>query len=111
MTEGLVNMDLVVQILTDRGVPAVLEQTGGGTATIFAGATHDDPEWGDRYEACAGPGHWTHGWGNPDPANTAVGYLGEFCVGPDDFGENGYWMTGAEDTEHTIAERIAALCT
>lgn len=107
-----VNMDEIVRILREElGVPtAYVEQTGGGCATIFAGPTWKDQYGDEHFYAAAGPGYWTHGWTNPDPANTALGELGDFHVGPDDGGmsDTPVWTAMEGETERSIAERIAA---
>jgi hypothetical protein len=77
------NMDRVVELLKAKGVDnAYVEQTGGGVATIFAGPTFEEPEYGTRYAACAGPG--TYGWQSDTPS---MGSTEDFCVGADDYGD------------------------
>ena len=80
---GMVDLHEVVAILTRTGVPAVVEQTGGGCATILAGPTRPRPEepGGLAHAAIAGPGHY--GWGR----RPSVAALVELVVGPDDSGE------------------------
>jgi hypothetical protein len=74
------SMDAVVELLRERGVAnAHVEQTGGGVATIFAGPTYEEPDYGTRYAVCAGPGRY----GPPNVADTT-----DFYVGPDDDGGN-----------------------
>lgn len=81
MTE--LNFDSICELLRAQGIPAYVEQTGGGCATIYAGEPdRTDPDW-PRFAAVAGPGWfegpgWTNGRGD----------TGEFYVGPDDDGES-----------------------
>jgi hypothetical protein len=73
--------DDVVALVTAAGYPCVVEQTGGGTATIYAGAMFmlDDVQ---RYPVIAGPGEFE------GPAWTLSSFsLWEFAIGPDDDGE------------------------
>ncbi len=67
VADGMVDMDAVVSELRRFRVHASVEQSGGGTATIYAGTpVHDPVEMFDRYPVQAGPGHfegpgWTKG--------------------------------------------------
>jgi hypothetical protein len=83
---------------------AYVEQTGGGCATIHAGAQVQSPEGDTIYAAVAGPG--SCGWGNgPSMASTA-----EFFIGADDQGETpgiDYATVGA-GTEQAAADLIVA---
>lgn len=115
MTE--LNFDTIVELLKERDIPAIVEQTGGGTATIYAGEmykrrepvytwktgprTVDRWEDVDRWEAGAGPGYfegpgWTNGRGGTE----------DFVVGRDDDGEGEYVY--ADDTwdEKRAADEI-----
>jgi hypothetical protein len=59
----LIDLDAVVAELTKLGIPAIVEQTGGGTATIYAGEPYDGGDGAERYPVAAGPGHFTGpGW-------------------------------------------------
>jgi hypothetical protein len=107
-----INLDRVVALLTARGVFAYVEQTGGGCATIYAGPTHHEPGWGDRYAACAGPG-WFTGGQAPEGGPMFTGgraRLDDFVVGADDDGETTPTTplhVGAT-TEEDVADLIAA---
>lgn len=90
MTE--LNMDRICELLAAKGIPAYVEQTGGGCATIYAGEKTPQTftiSYGaketyteDRYEACAGPGWFAGpGWTN-GRADTS-----DFYVGLDDDGQ------------------------
>jgi hypothetical protein len=80
MTE--LNMQQVCEILKSKGIPAYVEQTGGGCATIYAGEPAPDSHGDLRYPACAGPGVFNGpGWTNPSATTD------EFYIGPDDDGE------------------------
>lgn len=96
------DFDRIVQILNEQGIKAYTEQTGGGTATIYAGTPVHEEGWGDRYPAVAGPGYfagpgWTHG----------TGTKGEFCVGPDDDGVANPIFSDDTWTEQRAADEIA----
>lgn len=96
------DLDKVCDLLKERNIPAYVEQTGGGCATIYAGEPdRTDPQW-PRYKALAGPG-WFEGpgWSN-GRADTS-----DFYVGPDDDGEGGYVISQADWTEADAAEAIA----
>lgn len=101
------NMDRVVELLHGKGVDnAYVEQTGGGCATIFAGPTFEEPDYGTRYAACAGPGRY--GW-TSDVAS--MGHTDEFCVGADDYGDGPHKYLHEQDgvpTEQEAAEEFAA---
>jgi hypothetical protein len=87
---------------TDR--PAYVEQTGGGTATIYVGKPGDGAfnEW-DRYAAAIGPG--TFNWTDPDASTF---YLGDLYVGPDDMGEAGGWTcTTLADVTEAVRRTLA----
>ena len=81
--DTVVDLDQVVALLVGMGVETVVEQTGGGCATIHAGPTRPHP-----FEPCclahaavAGPGRY--GWGR----RPSVAALDELVIGPDDCGE------------------------
>jgi hypothetical protein len=78
------DLDDVVDRIHEQGVWAYVEHTGGGCATIYAGAWHTVPDGRyDRtmYSAVAGPG--TYGWGE----KPNVGHTDEFFIGADDHGD------------------------
>lgn len=77
------SMDAVVDLVRAAGIFACVAQTGGGTATIFAGQSYIDNEGDERYPSVAGPGYYS--WGHGPNA----GSLFEFVVGPDDEGVAG----------------------
>ena len=60
-------------------LPAYVEMTGGGVATIYVGERDED----DRFLLAIGPGtfHWT------DDGGDSVFYAEDLNVGPDDDGE------------------------
>lgn len=104
-----VDMDKIVSIVRDDyGIPAYVEQTGGGTATIYAGPTHHEDGWGTRHAAAAGPGwfagpHWTKG----------RGIVSDFFVGPDDDGSGDFADLATDSPltgswEHRAAALIVA---
>ena len=100
-----VDLDEVVAILATMGVDAVVEQTGGGCATIHADPTRPHPFEPDTlaYAAVAGPGRY--GWGR----RPSIADLTDFYVGPDDCGESRAteaWPVGARDAAE-VARLIA----
>jgi len=95
-----VNMDAVVAHVRELGYHANVEQTGGGTATIYAGEPVDswyDNEDFKRHPACAGPG--VYGWGRRD----SVASSEEFAVGPDGDGDFLYIRDAGQADERQIA--------
>ncbi|WP_298795732.1 hypothetical protein [uncultured Pseudonocardia sp.] len=75
------HLEEVARLVREAGVNCVLDTSGGGVATIWAGPTHHETSYGIRFAALAGPGSF--GWGHsPSVATTA-----EFFIGPDDDGE------------------------
>lgn len=85
MTGLIVDLDEVVDRIREQGVWAYVEQTGGGCATIFAGAWHTAPDGNhDRtvYAAVAGPGEY--GWGQ----RPSTGHTDDFLIGADDQGKS-----------------------
>lgn len=107
--------DEVCALLTDIGVSAYAEQTGGGCGTIYAGPLvpfehaeydHGKPTGGVeiemRYKVALGPG--VYGWGK----GPSVGNLAESWVGPNDDGESGEGNNLA-DLAITSTRQIAAL--
>jgi len=74
------SMYRIVEALVAEGIPALVEQTGGGVATIFAGEPTDG-----RYLAVAGPGFFL--LPGDDPRN-AYADRQDFSVSADDDGES-----------------------
>ena len=91
------SMNEVTEALHALGHPAYTEQTGGGCATIYAGPRWDEPGWGSRYAAIAGPG-WFANYRWTDPR----GDTDDFYVGADDDGVTD--ATSAKDM--TVAEIV-----
>ena len=91
----------VVQRMT--GYTCHLEQTGGGTATLYVWADETLP--GDHALAVAGPGWFT----NPSWTKALAHWEG-FCIGLDDDGEDFWWYPQQEfpcPTDQEIAQIIA----
>lgn len=129
-TQYVIDMDRVVELVRRADTFAYVEQTGGGTATIFAGpvacgfCNQDAPEgvgpfgtrlpWdgcpvgydgqgGDhdwRYAACAGPG-----WFEGPNWTTARGDKRDFYIGPDDDSGSGDYMT-AENADGSVLNHV-----
>jgi hypothetical protein len=114
-----IDLDEVVRILKDEHqVPAYVEQTGGGTATIYAGwwFMNQEPQyrWEDgeriqvdaesvpRFPAIAGPG-WFEGPGWTKGRAT----VDDFYIGPDDDGEADPVTATRDWTERDAAAAIA----
>lgn len=106
--------DELTHLLEEVGIPAYVEQTGGGCATIYAGplfAYHhtvwragkptDETEIEWRHVVAAGPGNY--GWDQ----GPSIGNIGEFYVGPNDEGETEGVTTG--DLAPTNTRQLAAL--
>jgi hypothetical protein len=77
----IIDMDQLAQVITDMGLVASVEQTGGGCATLYVG-----PEDENGYcLAAAGAGWFAHpGPGYRDPQASWF----DFCWGADDDGES-----------------------
>jgi hypothetical protein len=88
-----IDLAQVAGLLAARGVPVVIEDTGGGVATLYAGK-HD----GGHYVAAAGPGHFDRGLRRP------VAFTGELSVGADEGA--GVLVPGDAD-EARVADLIA----
>lgn len=78
----MIDLDEVVVELRKMRIQAVVEQTGGNCATIYAGTPVYDPvEQYERYPVAAGPGHFLGpGWTNPRS------FEEEFTLGRNDDG-------------------------
>lgn len=72
MNVNELNMDIIVGMIEQEGVSAFVAQTGGGTATLYAG----EPDADGQYPVAAGPG--VFGYGEPSIADDR-----EFGFGPD----------------------------
>jgi hypothetical protein len=70
-------MDEVARLVRAAGVDCVLDTSGGGCATIWAGPRRHEEGWGPRFAALAGPGRF--GWGRVP----SVALVEDFYVGPD----------------------------
>lgn len=100
VADTVVDLEHVCRLLAAEGIPAYVEQTGGGVATIYAGQPREDEDRGHRYPVIAGPGwfegpDWTEG-----RADTR-----ELYVGPDDDGE----VTPTAIAPGTKEDEIAAV--
>lgn len=76
------SLDAVVAALHKKGIPAYVDMTGGGCATIFAGGKHvvlDGTEERIDWDVAAGPGTYSH-------VADSTASLEEFSVGPNDEG-------------------------
>jgi len=99
------DMDALAVALGVLGIPARVDMTGGGVATLSVG----DVLWVDddevpRYVALVGPG--TYGYG----VGPSFGYWSETCIGPDDDGVSDvftYWPEDEPADVDTVAAFIA----
>jgi hypothetical protein len=96
----ILNLEKIVDVLRMAGIPAYVEQSGGGCATIYVGEAQEvngDP----RYAVLAGPG-WFEGpgWSN------GRGQTDDFSVGPDDDGESDSVRTPVNANEADVAIEI-----
>lgn len=76
----ILNMDTIVEVLIERGVPAYVEHTGGGVATIYAGEQRQrrlEQEW-PTFSVIAGPGTLRH-----RDYGFSTAWSHDFYVGPD----------------------------
>lgn len=124
--DKILDLDKIARLVCEAEVPAFVDHTGGGCATIFAGMPTDD-EYGDpRYPVAVGPGWFEQGgFGNgcgaiflkadedPPPISefqafsNARAYAFELYVGPDkdDYLTEGYTCT-PDDDERSVADEI-----
>lgn len=75
------HLEEVARLVRAAGVNCVLDTSGGGVATLWAGPTRQEGGYGIRFAALAGPG--SYGWGH----HRSTGTTAEFFVGPDDDGQ------------------------
>lgn len=91
--EHIVNLSEIAALLKDAGIANVsVEQTGGGTATLYAGAIRieDDREY---YELAVGPGWFEPHWAAPNAQAFIV--AGDSFYGQDnETGDNARETTG-----------------
>lgn len=83
MIVGEIKASEIVEGLVRRGIPAFVEHSGGGCATIYGGESYVDAAGDQRWPVLIGPGAW-HAEGGPS-FDTA-----ELFVGPDDDGSPDY---------------------
>jgi hypothetical protein len=100
-TKKTIDMNAIVADLVRRGIPAYVEQTGGGAATIYAGTPWHEEGYGDRYPATAGPGQYMFGGARP------VADLRDFYIGPDDDGDTLPPAVPVDATPGQVADLIA----
>lgn len=92
------DFDELAGIIERHGLPARVEQTGGGVATLYVGEYDAD----GRALAIAGPG-WFEGPYWTEPRAT----FDEFSWGPDDDGESEHTMeTAPRDLEELAADIV-----
>lgn len=102
---AVVDLDRIAAMLTERGIPAFVEMTGGGVATVYGGPDVRDAAGETRYTFLIGPG-WFDGPGwTLARADTA-----DLGWGPDDDGDDpaAYTDAGPRMTEADIVAAVAA---
>lgn len=77
-SDEVTGADVLAEIRKVTDLPAFVDQTGGGCATVQIG----DRDAEGRYRWCIGPGRFD--WDRPDDSTF---YTGDLYVGPDDEGE------------------------
>ena len=106
----VINMDRITDLVTAAGIPAYVEHTGGGCATIIVGAGQrpatDDGESMHDAILLAGPGWFD--WDADTRPVPAYALRGDFYVGPDDLGESTPWTPPINGTRAQAEDAIAA---
>jgi hypothetical protein len=76
--DSLIDLQALADILNERGHQAVIEHTGGGTATLYAGHLAADRHGDPRWSAAVGPG-----WFNTPGFGAPMADRADFYLGPD----------------------------
>lgn len=109
MTATEFSLDRVVELLLEQGHEAIVEYTGGGCATVYAGPPvflHGHRRW----TAAAGPGWFAHyGPKGSFECSNARASTGEFVVGRDDDGETPFITLDEDTPADGIEEYVAGL--
>lgn len=103
---GTVSLDLIATLLQAQGLPARVEQTGGGVAAICIGPTITNAAGPDRDVLMVGPG----GFDGPE-WTLAYGQLGDLSAGPDDDGRDRSFLVSFDGptTHRMIAQQASDL--
>ena len=90
-------------IASATDLPAYVEMTGGGVATIYIG--HAGPD--GRFTLAGGPGSFR--WA--DDGRASIFYFEDFSFGPDDDGDSDLWknVTTLADVAPAVRELLLAL--
>jgi hypothetical protein len=96
------DMNAVCELVHRADVAAYVEHTGGGCATIYAGASRLDSHGDRRWAAVGGPGTFNH-----RDVDRHVGWFGDFYIGPDDDGDT--MPFGVADLGAQTIRQLAAL--
>jgi hypothetical protein len=100
MNDTEIDFDALVELIEQRGIPAYVEQTGGGCATIMVGT----PDADENFPVLAGPGWFVGpGW------TLGRGTWEEFCWGRDDQGETDPMYEEMPRPLDQVADDIVAL--
>jgi hypothetical protein len=110
-----ISLDVIVELVRANSFVAFVQQTGGGTATIYASRTADEhgyparPSTDAEAEVAAGPGWFEPRWGSggPGTAYHAFGDVKDFNIGPGGGeGMDGVTTATLADDESTLAAEI-----
>ena len=97
------DMSRIASLVNGAGHPCIVEQTGGGTATIYAGAPNPNVQWEDEpnyYPVAAGPGNY---WPTPEADSR------EFSVGSTEEPYDGFVDCEGFSEEQVAAEIVRLL--
>ena len=101
----ILDLDEIARLIRLAGIPAYVEQTGGGCATLYAGEPRETDDL-PVYPAVAGPG-WFEGPGN----TKARAHRDEFSAGTDENAPDGgrVALPVADLDERQIADALVTL--
>lgn len=101
--------DEICRIIHQAGFPAIVEQTGGGVATIYAGHELTNPKTKDPYYPCvAGPGWFSEPvWKKPKFHASEFAYAHD-SYGPEPHAEDRCIYFDKHATEASVAATIIA---
>ena len=99
-TSRVIDMSEIAALVQRAGVKCIVEQTGGGVATIFAG---EEIEPG-RYQAAMGPG-WFEGHNGNRHINPRA-WDTDCYVGPDNDDDGTYYCTEGMSNEDIAARLV-----
>ncbi len=95
----LIDLDALVAHLARHGRPALVEHSGGNTATVYTGSRYTDRLGDTRRSVTAGPG-----WFDAPGRRRPLADTNEFTIGP---GDEDSWSVRVP--EHTTTAQVCAL--